>query len=103
MMARDARRVDLLCKRVYLSHQILWGTEKYRSIQTIVDSAATKLKKEVGPLDKVSVRMARGIVNRLVCGAEIQKLCDLAIEAVDRALSGALEPPPAAANGDSQG
>ncbi|CAA6653433.1 unnamed protein product [Spirodela intermedia] len=87
VIAKDARRVDLLCKRVSLSHQILRGTESYRRIQTIVDSAAKKLKKEVGPLDKVSARMARGIVNRLACSAEVQKLCAFAIEAIDLVLS----------------
>ncbi|XP_078435924.1 VIN3-like protein 3 [Wolffia australiana] len=95
--AKDARRVDLLCKRVSLSHQMLQGTERLGGVQAIVDSAARRLKEEVGPLDHVSPKMARGVVKRLACGAEVQKLCALAVEAVDGALSAAPEPPPAAA------
>lgn len=55
--------------------------------------AAKKLKEEVGPLRQVSLKMARGIVNRLSCGAEVQKLCSFAIEAVDSMLQADPEKP----------
>ncbi|MQL95895.1 hypothetical protein Taro_028562 [Colocasia esculenta] len=87
-IAKDARRVDVLCHRVSLSDQILKGTERFRDIQTVVLEAAKKLKKEVGPLDKVSAIMARGIVNRLSCGAEVQRLCAIAIGVIDFMLPG---------------
>ncbi|KAG1365140.1 VIN3-like protein 2 [Cocos nucifera] len=87
LIAKDARRVDILCDRLSLSHKMLKGTERYKEMQNIVNTAVKKLKKEVGPLDKVSTVMARGIVNRLNCGAEVQKLCASAVEAADSILS----------------
>ncbi|XP_020250135.1 VIN3-like protein 2 [Asparagus officinalis] len=86
-IAREARRVDILCDRLSLSHKILKGTELYKELQNTVNEAVKKLKKELGPLDKVSAVMARGIVNRLACGAEVQKLCGLAVQALDTMLS----------------
>ncbi|KAF8406097.1 hypothetical protein HHK36_008177 [Tetracentron sinense] len=88
LVAKEARRVDILCLRISLSRKILKGTEQYKELQRIVDTAAKKLKKEVGPLDRVCTKMARGIVNRLPCGAEVQKLCASAVEALDFMLSG---------------
>ncbi|KAJ6804307.1 VIN3-like protein 2 [Iris pallida] len=87
LIARDARRVDVLCDRLSLSHKILKGTERYVELHSIVNEAIKKLKKEVGPPDKVSAMMARGIVNRLACGAEVQKLCASAVEEADSLLS----------------
>ncbi|KAK1274823.1 VIN3-like protein 2 [Acorus gramineus] len=83
-IAKDARRVDILCSRISLSHKILKNTEKYKDLHAIVNMAIKKLKKEVGPLDRVSAKMARGIVNRLTCGSEVQKLCAYAIEASNK-------------------
>ena len=83
MVAKEARRVDVLCLRVFLSHKILKGTEQYKELQKAVEIAMRRLKNEVGPLDRVCTKMARGIVNRLSCGAEVQKLCSSAIEAFD--------------------
>lgn len=83
MVAKEARRVDVLCLRVLLSHKILKGTELYKELQKTMETAVKRLKNEVGPLDRVCTMMARGIVNRLSCGAEIQKLCASAIEAFD--------------------
>lgn len=66
---------------------MLKGTECYKELHNVVNVAVRLLKKEVGPLDKVSTVMARGIVNRLNCGAEVQRLCASALEAVDSLLS----------------
>ncbi|XP_072970284.1 VIN3-like protein 2 isoform X2 [Typha angustifolia] len=85
-IAKDARRVDILCDRLSLSHKMLKGTERYKELEYIVSTAVKKLKKEVGPLDKVSAVMGRGIVNRLNCSAEVQKLCFSAVDAVDSIL-----------------
>ncbi|URE29134.1 protein VERNALIZATION INSENSITIVE [Musa troglodytarum] len=87
LTAKEARRVDVLCERLSLSYKMLKGTECYKELQNIVNAAVRILKKEVGPLDKVSTVMARGIVNRLNCGAEVQKLCVTALEVVDSLLS----------------
>ncbi|KAG0476319.1 hypothetical protein HPP92_013160 [Vanilla planifolia] len=84
---KDARRVDVLCERLSLSDKILKGTENYKELHNIVKAAVKKLKKEVGSLDKVSAVAARGIVNRLACGSEIQKLCSFAVESIDSMLS----------------
>lgn len=87
LIAKEARRVDVLCERLSLSYKMLKWTECYKELQNIVNAAVRILKKEVGPLDKVSTVMARGIVNRLNCGAEVQKLCVTALEVVDSLLS----------------
>ncbi|KAG0478013.1 hypothetical protein HPP92_012732 [Vanilla planifolia] len=87
VIAKDARRVDVLCERLSLSDKILKGTENYKELHNIVKAAVKKLKKEVGSLDKVSAVAARGIVNRLACGSEIQKLCSFAVESIDSMLS----------------
>ncbi|XP_020687388.1 VIN3-like protein 2 isoform X1 [Dendrobium catenatum] len=87
IIAKDARRVDVLCERLSISDKILKGTERYKELHSIVNAAVKKLKKEVGSLDKVSAVMARGIVNRLACGAEIQKLCAYAVATIDSMLS----------------
>ncbi|KAF3793996.1 VIN3-like protein 2 [Nymphaea thermarum] len=93
LIAKDARRVDALCYRIALCQKILKGTKRYRGLNEIVNVAAKKLKEEVGPLHQVSLKMARGIVNRLSCGAEVQKLCSFAIEAVDCMLQAHLDRP----------
>lgn len=85
MIAKDARRVDILCYRVSLSHKLLSLTEKYQGLHKIVDIAMKKLESEVGPLDGMP-NMARGIVNRLSVGADVQSLCALAVEALDSML-----------------
>ncbi|KAM0976925.1 hypothetical protein ACFX15_019240 [Malus domestica] len=87
MIAKEARRVDVLCLRISLSYKILLGTEKYRNLQNTVEAAMKKLNKEVGPLEQVCAKMARGIVNRLSCGAEVQKLCNSAVESFDSMFS----------------
>ncbi|XP_068312352.1 VIN3-like protein 2 [Pyrus communis] len=83
MIAKEARRVDVLCLRISLSYKILLGTKKYQNLQNTVGTAMKKLNNEVGPLEQVSAKMARGIVNRLSCGAEVQKLCSSAVDTFD--------------------
>lgn len=82
MIAKYARRVDVLCYRISLSHKLLSSTEKYQSLHEIVDEARKKLESEVGPIDDLE-NMARGIVNRLSVGAEVQKLCASAVDLLD--------------------
>ncbi|XP_038716607.1 VIN3-like protein 2 isoform X2 [Tripterygium wilfordii] len=81
--AIEARRVDVLCLRVLLAHKILTGTEQYKKVQSILETALELLKNEVGPLGLVCKNMPRGIVNRLSCSAEVQKLCSSAVEVFD--------------------
>ncbi|XP_023001858.1 VIN3-like protein 2 [Cucurbita maxima] len=81
--AKEARRVDALCLRLSLCHKILVGTNLYKEVHKTVEFAMNMMTNEVGPLDEVCLRMARGIVNRLSCGAEVQKLCASAVEAFD--------------------
>lgn len=87
MIARDTRRVDILCYRLALTKKLTSGTEKYREISGIVDEAIDKLEAEVGPLSDVPVKMGRGIVNRLSSGLAVQKLCTSAVEKLDSLLS----------------
>lgn len=87
MIAKEARRVDVLCLRISLSYKILSGTEKYQKLQNTLETAIKKLKNEVGPLEQVCAKMARGIVNRLSCGADVQKLCNSAVESFDSVFS----------------
>ncbi|KAI4335411.1 hypothetical protein L6164_014056 [Bauhinia variegata] len=87
MLAKDTRRVDILCYRVSLSQRLLQGTKKYQKLHEIVDEAVKKLEPEVGPLTGSPVKIGRGIVNRLSSGPEVQKLCGLALESLDSLLS----------------
>jgi hypothetical protein len=49
------------------------------------------LKKEIGSaLDQVSGVIGRGLVNRLTCGADVQKLCSSALEIVDSTVESTL-------------
>jgi hypothetical protein len=64
------------------------STEKYLVLQEIVDTALKKLEAEVGPISGAP-NMGRGIVSRLTVGAEVQKLCVEAINAMESMFSGA--------------
>ncbi|XP_061361490.1 VIN3-like protein 2 [Gastrolobium bilobum] len=86
-VAKDARRVDVLCYRVSLSQRLLQGTEMYQKLYEIVDEAVKKLEPEVGPLIGSPMKIGRGIVNRLSSGPEVQKLCGFALESLDSLLS----------------
>ncbi|XP_047324783.1 VIN3-like protein 1 [Impatiens glandulifera] len=86
-LAKDARRVDILCYRLFLSYRLLKGTSKYKEVHEIVKEAKAKLETEVGPVDGVSTMIIRGHVSRLSVGAEVQKLCSLAIEKAEELLS----------------
>lgn len=87
LIARDTRRVDILCYRVSLCQKILSGTKQYQKLYDIVDEAVKKLEADVGPLTGLPVKIARGIVNRLSSGPEVQRLCSSAIESLDIILS----------------
>ncbi|KAG9140811.1 hypothetical protein Leryth_022542 [Lithospermum erythrorhizon] len=86
-IAKDARRVDMLCYRLLLSHRLLEGTSKFRELHKVVEEAKAKLETEVGPVNGVSAKMARGIVSRLAVAGDIQLLCSLAIEKADKWLA----------------
>ncbi|XP_057767287.1 VIN3-like protein 2 isoform X2 [Salvia miltiorrhiza] len=87
VVARDTRRVDILCYRLSLSQKILAGTKHYQHLFRIIDEAVEKLEEDVGPLTGLPVKKARGIVNRLSSGPEIQRLCASALESLDFMLS----------------
>ncbi|KAK9076806.1 hypothetical protein SSX86_005140 [Deinandra increscens subsp. villosa] len=86
-IARDTRRVDILCYRVSLSQKLLAGTLRYQKLHQTVNEAMEKLEADVGPLTGLPVKRARGIVNRLSSGQEVQKLCAFAVESLDSLLS----------------
>ncbi|KAF9680531.1 hypothetical protein SADUNF_Sadunf06G0131100 [Salix dunnii] len=65
IIAKDARRLDVLCYRLYLSYRLLDGTSRFKELHGIVKDAKAKIETEVGPVDGVSAKMARGIVSRL--------------------------------------
>ncbi|XP_058113739.1 VIN3-like protein 2 [Magnolia sinica] len=94
MIAKDARRVDILCYRISISHKLLSGAVKYQKLHEIVDSVMKKLEVEVGSLNGLPIKMARGIVNRLSSGAEIQKLCASAIQMLDSMAFRDVQPSP---------
>ncbi|KAI3802938.1 hypothetical protein L1987_31085 [Smallanthus sonchifolius] len=83
VIAKDARRVDSLCYRIYLSFRLLDGTSRFQELHEIVKEAKDKLETEVGPLSGVSAKMARGIVSRLAVAGEVQTLCTTVIQKAD--------------------
>lgn len=86
-IARDARRVDVLCYRIYLSYRLLERTSRFKELHEIVQDAKAKLETEVGPVNGISGKMARGIVCRLAIAGDVQMLCSLAIEKANQWLS----------------
>ncbi|XP_059634986.1 VIN3-like protein 1 [Cornus florida] len=86
-IAKDARRVDVLCYRIFLSYRLLDGTARFKDLFEIVRDAKAKLETDVGPVNGVSAKMARGIVSRLSIAGDVQKLCTLAIEKADEWLA----------------
>uniref|UniRef100_A0ACD5ZM95 Uncharacterized protein n=1 Tax=Avena sativa TaxID=4498 RepID=A0ACD5ZM95_AVESA len=87
VIAKEARRVDILCHRIYVSYRLLEGTSCHKELHDIIEDAKAKLECEVGPLDGMSAKMARGIVSRLSGGGDILKLCSVAIQRADEWLS----------------
>lgn len=87
IIAKDARRVDVLCYRIYLSYRLLDGTSRFKELHEIVKDAKAKLETEVGPVNGVSAKMARGIVSRLSVAGDVQKLCSFAIDKADEWLA----------------
>ncbi|KAL9262539.1 VIN3-like protein [Drosera capensis] len=83
IVAKETRRVDILCYRLSLCERLLKGTTLYRKVAEIVDEAVKKLEADVGPINSSSMKMGRGIVNRLSAGPEVQRLCGSAIEALE--------------------
>ncbi|EPS60802.1 hypothetical protein M569_13998, partial [Genlisea aurea] len=87
VVARETRRVDILCYRLSLARKILSGTKHYRNPYSILEEAVAKLEEELGPLTGSPVKTARGIVNRLSSGPHIRKLCASAVDSLDSLLS----------------
>nr|XP_043622104.1 VIN3-like protein 2 [Erigeron canadensis] len=90
--ARDTRIVDILCYRVSLAQKLLIGTIRYETLHKIVNEIIQKLEADVGPLTGLPVKRARGIVNRLPSGQEVQKLCAFAVESLDSIISNTHDP-----------
>ncbi|KAL8519880.1 hypothetical protein ACS0TY_010714 [Phlomoides rotata] len=80
IIAKDARRVDVLCYWIFFSYMLLDGTSRFNELHEFVRDAKSNLETNVGPVDGVSAKMARGIVSRLPIAAKVQKLCSLAVE-----------------------
>ncbi|KAM7280105.1 hypothetical protein ACFE04_007239 [Oxalis oulophora] len=74
--------------RIYLSYsRLLHGSSRFKELYEIVKDAKSKLEIDVGPVNGVSTKMARGIVSRLSVVADVQKLCALGIEKADERLT----------------
>lgn len=63
------------------------GTLRFKDLHKIIKDAKAKLETEVGPMDGMSAKMARGIVSRLPIAGEVQELCSLAMEKADEWLT----------------
>ncbi|KAL1823866.1 hypothetical protein ACET3Z_010644 [Daucus carota] len=83
LIAKDARRVDVLYSRINMSYRLLDGTSRFKELHDIVTDIKLKLDAELGPLTDVSNKMARGIVSRLSVAGDVQTLCSTAIEKAD--------------------
>lgn len=92
LVAKDARRVDILCHRIWLSYRLLDGTSRFKELHNVIIEAKAKLETEVGALDGVSAKMGRGIVSRLAVAGELQDLCCVAIERADKWLDSVMTP-----------
>ncbi|KAJ4880542.1 VIN3-like protein 2 [Raphanus sativus] len=80
-IAKEARRVDILCYRLLLVQKLIKGSSsKYRNLCEAVEKAVKSLEADVGPL---TMKMGRGIVNRLNSGPDVQKLCSSALESLE--------------------
>ncbi|CAH8386475.1 unnamed protein product [Eruca vesicaria subsp. sativa] len=86
-VAKETRRVDVLCYRISLGQKLLRGTRRYPNLLELMDDAVKKLEGDVGPSSGWEMKMARGIVNRLASGSQVQKLCSMAMEALDKMVS----------------
>lgn len=87
LIAKDARRVDVLSFRINMSYRLLDGTSRFKELHDIVTDIKLKLDTELGPLTDVSTKMARGIVSRLSVAGDVQNLCSTAIEKADEWLA----------------
>ncbi|CAN0858884.1 VIN3-like protein 2 [Linum grandiflorum] len=94
MIAKETRRVDILCYRLSVSRTLLNGTVKYQQLLEMVAEAIKELETEVGPITGLPVKMGRGIVNRLSVGPAIQKQCASVLESLENILSTLVCPPP---------
>ncbi|CAI0474740.1 unnamed protein product [Linum tenue] len=93
IVAKETRRVDILCYRLSVSQKLLNGTVKYQELLEIVDEAIKQLESEVGPITGLPVKMGRGIVNRLSVGSSVQKQCASVLELLDNFLTSFVSPP----------
>lgn len=82
-VAKDARRVDMLCQRLSLCRRLLAGTRKHKEFHELVEKAIQKLEDEIGPVMEGSSKFVRGLVNRLSSSREVLKLIRCALEAPD--------------------
>ncbi|KAM5547683.1 hypothetical protein ABKV19_001917 [Rosa sericea] len=87
LVAKDARRVDVLWDRICLSYRLLDGTSRFKELHDIVKETKTKLETELGPINGDSGTMVRGIVSRLSIAGDVLKLCSLAIAKADEWLA----------------
>lgn len=87
IIAKEARRFDVLCYRISLCCRLLDGTSRFKDLFEVVSDAKAKLETEVGPISGDSAKMARGIVSRLSVAADVQNLLSLAIEKIDARLN----------------
>ncbi|CAH8355692.1 unnamed protein product [Eruca vesicaria subsp. sativa] len=88
-IAKETRRVDVLCYRLLLVQKLIKDSTKFPNVSELVDKAVKSLEADVGPLSGLPMKMGRGIVNRLESGPDVQKLCSSALESLQP-----LETPP---------
>ncbi|KAJ4914359.1 VIN3-like protein 2 [Raphanus sativus] len=82
-IAKETRRVDVLCYRLLLVQKLIKGSSsKYQNLCEVVDEAVKSLEDDIGPITGLPMKMGRGIVNRLQSGPDVQKLCSSALESL---------------------
>ncbi|KAF3590371.1 hypothetical protein DY000_02027608 [Brassica cretica] len=81
-IAKETRRVDVLCYRLLLVQKLIKGSTKFSNVCEVVDEAVKSLEADVGPLSGLPMKMGRGIVNRLGSGPDVQKLCSSALDSL---------------------
>ncbi|KAL8158746.1 hypothetical protein V2J09_000283 [Rumex salicifolius] len=82
-LAKDAPRVNELCRRIFLSYRLLNGSSRFKALHESVKDLKSKLEDILGPINEFSHTIGQGTVIKLRDAVDVQKLCADAIAKAD--------------------